>query len=469
MPALVTNDVVDDVDDLSELPTSPKTTPTGSATEMVQSVAPPRNLTAITDVDCASAFAASKRGSLIYCVEQARWYGRDGQVFVPLCRVAMQGHSMDFLQSAAARRPEDDAKKLQTKSRINSTVELARSILSVNQAELDSDPDIVGCADGRVLDLSTGQIAESYSGYITRRIGTHFDPQAQCPIWHSFLESSFAGNTGKIEFIQRAIGYTLTGHVNEQSLFLLVGAGANGKSELVNLLGGLLGNYGGSTPMQSLMIQRNEQTADLAALAGLRFVVASEGEIDQRLAESKVKHMTGGDLITCRKLYRDFFSYKPAFKLWLATNHVPRITGADEGIWRRIRLIRFPITIPADKRDPHLSEKLKAELPGILNWALRGLHEWRKQRLNPPSDVIAETEAYRLDNDPVWRWIIAACDLNSSAIQSSGALHDSYTQWAAQSGGDPLSQKQFGTILAMKGFTKVKGRQNNSWKGISPR
>ena len=157
--------------------------------------------------------------------------------------------------------------------------------------------------------------------------------------------------------------------------------------------------------MQGLMVQRyGSQTNDLAHLCGKRFVVASEGERAQSLAESKIKLMTGGDRIACRALYKDFFEYIPEFKLWLATNDLPTISGMDEAIWRRIRVIEFPITIPSDQQDKDLADRLISELPGILQWAMQGLIEWRKIGLAPPECVSQSTKNYRNDNDTIGQW-----------------------------------------------------------------
>ena len=188
------------------------------------------------------------------------------------------------------------------------------------------------------------------------------------------------------------MGYTLTGSVREQCLFILIGTGANGKSTFINTLQKLFGDYAASIPMQTLMEQRNgsAQTNDLAYLAGKRFVAATEGERGQRLAESKIKMMTGGDRISCRALYKDYFEFDPQFKLWLATNNLPTISGSDEAIWRRIKVIPFPVTIPDAERDRMLGDRLARELPGICRWAMQGLDgmEATRSKATYPSAAI---------------------------------------------------------------------------------
>ena len=185
-------------------------------------------------------------------------------------------------------------------------------------------------------------------------------------------QSNFRQDDELIKFLQRAVGYSLTGYVSEQCLFILIGTGANGKSTFLNVLQSLMGDYAGTIPMQSLMDQRNgSQTNDLAYLVGKRLVVASEGERGHKIAESEIKMMTGSDRISCRALYKDLFEFEPHFKLWLATNNLPTISGMDDAIWRRIRVIEFPVQIPLEQQDKTLADRLVKELPESYNGRCR--------------------------------------------------------------------------------------------------
>ena len=163
--------------------------------------------------------------------------------------------------------------------------------------------------------------------------------------------------------------------------------------------------------MSTLMEQRfgSQQTNDLAYLVGKRFVVGSEGERGQKLAEGKIKLMTGGDRIVCRSMYKDYFEFDPQFKLWLATNDLPTISGMDEAIWRRIYVVEFPVSFAPEQQDKTLADRLVQEASGILNWGYEGYCEWQKQGLNPPRLVLQSTGSYRKDNDSVGQWIEAAC------------------------------------------------------------
>jgi P4 family phage/plasmid primase-like protien len=278
----------------------------------------------------------------------------------------------------------------------------------------------------------------------------------------------FAGNRDIIEFVQRAVGYSLSGQIVEQCLFIMTGTGANGKSTFINAVREVFGDYGGTTPMQSLTVSHfsNGQTNDLAAMEGKRFVSASDGEAGQRLAESKIKNMTGGDRIACRAMYKDFREYDPQFKLWVATNDLPQVSGTEEAIWRRIRVIKFPVTISEQDRDPNLTADLAAEASGILNWALDGYAVWRTGGLKPPAEVTEATGSYRRENDVVGQFIEARCVENPNAKSSSRILYENYAAWCGESGQPAVPLVSFGKELKRKGFGPDKRRNGNGWIGI---
>jgi putative DNA primase/helicase len=210
----------------------------------------------------------------------------------------------------------------------------------------------------------------------------------------------------------------------------------------------------------------SDKTDDLAALRGKRFVCAQEGESGQKLAEAKIKLMTGGDTITCRPLYGNLSTFAPQFKLWLATNQLPAISGTDVAIWRRINVIEFPVTISAEKRDPNLQAALLTELPGILNWALDGLAAWEREGLNPPEQVVYATDKYRSDNDTVGQFICDACARDPNASEMTKALHARYLEWCENSGLEALALASFGKQLGRLGLKPVKTSAGNGWTGI---
>ena len=262
-----------------------------------------------------------------------------------------------------------------------------------------------------------------------------FYPEAKCPTFIGFLHRILGGDEELIGFLQRAIGYSLTGDTGEQVLFVLNGTGANGKSTLIRVLQELLGEYGQQTPMETLMVTKSTGVPnDIARLEGARFVAAVEAESGQRLAEAKLKQLTGGDRLAARFLYGEHFEFTPVCKLWLATNKLPEVRGTDEGIWRRFRVIPFNVTIPEAERDRSLPEKLRAELPGILNWALAGCLDWQRNGLCPPAKITDATKAYRDDMDGVAQFVGDCCVMDREADVTVKALYDNYVEWVKQTG-----------------------------------
>lgn len=338
----------------------------------------------------------------------------------------------------------------ESSGRIKALLETAATMrpLTTTISAYDSDPMLAGVANG-TLDLRTGALRPARrDDYITRALGAAHDPAATCPRWLQFMQEVFAGDAELIAFIQRAIGYSLTGDIREEVMFLLLGEGANGKSKFLEILRTLLGDYAEVSSFETFNAERKaEQTNDLAGLVGRRLVVAIETDEDRRLAEARVKSVTGGDQISCRFLYGEYFSYLPQFKIWLAMNHKPIIRGRDRGIWRRIRLIPFSQSFEANP-DKELIVKLRAELPGILNWALAGLAAWRAQGLGYPAPVRDATEGYRREMDAVGQW------LDEEAINETGEhlvasdAYNAYREWSQKRGERfPMTQTAWGRSM----------------------
>ncbi|HLI51013.1 MAG TPA: phage/plasmid primase, P4 family, partial [Thermomicrobiaceae bacterium] len=278
----------------------------------------------------------------------------------------------------------------ESSSRIKAMLELGQSEpgVPVTPDDLDADSWLLTATNG-TIDLRTGALGPHDRAHlITKAVNAPYDPTADCPVFLAFLRQIMAGDEEMTGFLQRAIGYSLTGSIREQVAFIAWGAGSNGKSTLFDLLLDLLGDYAMQTPTDTLMAKRQDAIPnDVARLRGARFVAAVETEDGRRLSEPLVKQLTGGDRVTARFMRAEWFEFSPTFKLWLATNHKPVIRGTDHAIWRRIRLIPFTVTIAEADQDKELPAKLRAEMPGILRWAIDGCLSWQRDGLGVPEAV----------------------------------------------------------------------------------
>lgn len=359
------------------------------------------------------------------------------------------------------------------KAKIESMIALARSEpgIAIPHEALDREGWLLNCANG-TLDLRTGQLREhARTDHLTKFAPVDYNPRAEAPTWRRFLARIFNSDTDLIEFVRRAVGYTLTADISEQCLFFMYGVGKNGKSTFIETLMCLLGDYALKTPTESIMARTQGQaTNDLARLPGARFVVAAEVEEGRRLNESLVKDLTGGDRIVARFLYSELFEFLPTHKLWMYGNHKPVIRGTDEGIWRRMRLIPFTVIIPPDERDPKLLDKLKNELPGILAWAVEGCKQWRDYGLNEPKIIIDSTSRYRAEMDLIGLWLEECCVTGPNFVASASDLYSSYAGWCGDQNETPVTQRRFGLTLTERGFERWRGTDHkNMWRGIGIR
>jgi putative DNA primase/helicase len=354
--------------------------------------------------------------------------------------------------------------------RFNAMIAMAKTEQAaiLHQSELDKDPDLLSITTG-VLDLKTGKLRPgNREDYITKISNVVLaNSHETCPVWLSFLYKITAGDQDLIGYLQRALGYSLTGHTREQCLFFLHGNGSNGKSTFLGVLQSLLGDYCKNVDPDTLMTKYNSggATPDLARLVGARTAITIETEEGKRLAENRIKQMTGCDTMVVRHLYQEPFELIPQFKIWIAGNHKPVIKGTDHAIWRRIHLLPFNVTIPKNEQDHRLEEKLKAELPGILLWAVEGTKQWRKNGLNPPKKVLAAVADYKNEMDTIGHWLTDCCEFGSEYKTQSSILYQSYSSWCRNNGHHFLSQTRFGTSLKERGFEKTKSG-NISWSGI---
>ncbi|WP_374298139.1 phage/plasmid primase, P4 family, partial [Sphingomonas sp.] len=305
-----------------------------------------------------------------------------------------------------------------------------------------------------VVDLRSGRLRPHDRGEHHTRLATA-TPRGECARWRAFLGDVTGGDADLQAYLQRMAGYCLTGATSAHALFFLYGTGANGKSVFVNVLATILGDYATNAPMDTFMEARGDRhPTDLAGLRGARFVASVETEQGRRWNESKVKAITGGDKVSARFMRQDFFEYTPQFKLVIAGNHKPAIRNVDEAMKRRMHLIPFTVTIPPDRRDPALTEKLLAERDGILAWALAGCLQWQRAGLQPPASVVSATEEYFEAEDALGRWMDERCVRTDRAKSLTAELFNDWKAWAEAAGEFVGTQRRFSDLLIARGVEK---------------
>lgn len=397
------------------------------------------------------------------------WTGshwRDGEAYVQECA---KQTARDIIKWALTL-PNEEARKAALAwglrssdvKRVKGMITLAGSDPRVHRQDnqFDSDEWLLNLANG-TLDLRTGLVRQhSREDCITKVVPISYDPDAKAPLWEAFLSRIMGGNESLIRFLQKAVGYTMTPSTGEQCLFFLYGTGRNGKTTFVEVVARLLGTYSFKINSELLMAGRllNPEAPSpvIASMKGTRFVFASELEEGQRWAESKVKDLTGSDTLTGRHLNKEPTVFRPTHKLWIYGNHRPIVRGSTEGIWRRMRLVPFEVTIPEDEDDHDLATKLVAELPGILVWALRGCIEWQKEGLGSPVQVKAAITEYREDMDLVQQFIDEVCVRDEEARILFASLFRAYEAWCQMRGERAMTSTRFGESLTQKGFQGVK-------------
>lgn len=440
----------------------------------------------LTDTGNAERFATHWHESLRYVPKLKAWMQWDGDSWKVdesglVQELAKQTANVISAEAEAIRDAEMvKAVKKHARSSLNrrkliDMVETAASIprLQLDLRSIDADKMLLGVSNG-VVELTTGSFrAIRFNDYITKRAAVSFDPAATCPVFEHFVHKILGGDDELVSFVQRAIGYTLTGRVDEQCLFFLHGSGANGKSTFLNVLRDVLGDYAVYTAPETLMPRGGSgasPSSDLARLRGARLVLSNEIEEGAHMAENLVKQVTGGDPIVARYLHKEFFEFLPQLKLWIAGNHLPVVKGNDEGIWRRIHLIPFNVTIPVADRDSDLPRKLLAERAGILNWAIQGCLDWQRIGLCPPAVVTNAVREYRSEMDIIGQWLDDECIVDPAKSIRAQVLYDSYHAWAEKGGYRPMSMNAFSRKLETRGVaTKRRASAGRVYDGLDLR
>ena len=339
--------------------------------------------------------------------------------------------------------------------------------LNIDSNEIDKNPWLF-CVKNGTLDLRTGEFKEhDKEDFINKLAEVEYDPAADCPEWKKFIREIMNYNNELIQYLQTVCGWAITGDTSEQTMFILYGSGANGKSTFLNTLMYLLGDYAIATPTETFMSRKGEAIGnDLARLRGTRFVTTTETEQGKKIAEPLIKQITGNDRITARFLYGEYFNFQPTFKVFMATNHKPSIRGADHGIWRRIKLIPFTTRIPEEKQDKHLEDKLKKEVSGILNWLLEGVSRWRNEKLKAPPVVLTATDEYRSEMDIIGNFVKDCCIQKPGITIKVRELYKAYQQWCTDNNERVASERYLALRLQEIGFERTRTAENRFWKGL---
>lgn len=408
----------------------------------------------LTDDGNAQLLVNHHQTEIRYCPERGKWLHWDNHRWAwddaghihELARTRIRGIDSNGQKDVYRHRERSLSHRA-----LRAMVDLARTDVRIvtPQATLDARP-LELCTPAGTVDLLSGKLRPPHPGDLhTRSTTVGPDPERDTPRWDAFLDETFGDPT--IEgYVQRLAGYSITGHVGHHRLPFLHGAGANGKSVLLEVLRRVLGDYAGTSPPAFLMAGRDQHLTEIARLAGLRFVICSEVDPKARFDEAKVKMLTGGEALSARFMNRDLFEFTPTHHLWLMGNHQPQVSGGGESFWRRVRLIRFPRIVPPERRDPMLVETLVNEDgPGILAWIVEGARLALTHGLDDPPQVIADTSLYASEEDALGQFVEDRCHLaHDVAVRTETAtLRKAYLDWCNDEGHTALTPQMFGREL----------------------
>lgn len=438
-----------------------------------------------TDSGNAERIIARHGRDLHYCHPQKTWYIWDSKRWIPDEKGALMAIAKSIArllyQEAGAIEDEEDrkacaafARKCESSERRKAALVCAQSEpgIPILPADFDTDQFLLNCLNG-TIDLHTGELRQHRRGDLfTKLAPVQYDPAARSTLWEHFLDEATEGDRELQDFLQRAVGYSLTGDVGEEKLFFVHGPGGSGKSTFLESVKASLGDYAKTADFETF-VQRNQAGGvrdDVAELAGRRFVVSIEVEQGKKLAQGLVKLLTGGDTVRARFLYQQGFEFLPQFKLWLAANDAPKVNHDDSAMWRRILRIPFDRVIPKENRDPSIKKRLKdvrESGPAILAWAVEGCHRWREEGLGVPTIVEKATEQYRLNMDPLRDFITDCCVLHSSAWITTGKLRSAYEDYCKERGEKHLmTPNEFAAGLRARGCESKRRHAGAGWLGI---
>ncbi len=437
-----------------------------------------------SDLGNAERLAHRHGAELRYCPTWKRWLVWDGRRWRQDDTgeiVRRAGATVRGIVNEAAGAERESWKALlkwaatsESAARIKAMISLCESLpgIPVMHSDLDRNPWLLNVENG-TLDLRVGELRpHDRADLITKLAPVAYDPAAECRRWLALVDRAMGGRADLVAFLQRAVGYSLTGSVREQCLFLFHGGGANGKSTIVESLLALLGDYA-TAGAPNLLMERpgDPHPTEVADLCGARMVHCPETQKGRRWDEALLKKLTGGDTLKARRMCQDFWGFEPTHKLFVSANHRPRVSGTDHGIWRRIKLVPFLVTIPEHEQDRDLLVKLRAEWPGILRWAVQGCLDWQRYGLGLPEEVRDATAAYRQEQDILGDFLAARCVLDPQIKIARQELRKAYESWCEETGERPHSARTLAAELKERGITdggtvRHLGKIVDAWKGI---
>lgn len=429
-------------------------------------------ITKLTDTGNAERFGKMFKNKLQYCKQMGKWLVWNGKIWSPDESDQMFSYAKKCVRSMhhiAASIDDVDFRKSVTKfansseslKNIKAMITIAQGELPVSLGQLDGNKWMLNCKNG-TIDLKTGNLLpHSPESNSTKITDTEYITDAVCPTFDKFIYDIFDGNQQVIDFMQRFLGYCLTGDTREQQFVIAFGSGRNGKGTLLNLVLDILGDYAKTTPAETIYKKQTEKISnDIARLAAARFVLISEGEEGKRFDEPLIKKMTGQDRMSARFLYKEDFEFMPQFKLCLMTNDKPTARGDDAALWSRIQLVPFTQKFEGAKQDKTLVERLRTdkEKAGVMRWLVEGCLRWQREGLNPPSEVVQATAEYRNESDKFQAWIDECCATGPLITSLSSELYKSFESWSLSNGERRIvTSTIFGKHLVLKGFESFRG------------
>lgn len=431
-----------------------------------------------TDAGNAELLAHTCGDQIRFCFEYGKWLIFDGKRWATDEANQIFEFAKKTMRAAhASFQGNEEAQKFyrssESKAKLAAAVYLAQTLLPIKQEELDADNWLLNVQNG-VVDLRNGNLLPHDPKYFMTKIcRVDYIPNAPAPFWQDVLAKIIPDPSVRA-FVQRFAGYSLTGSTREEKFLVLNGEGGTGKGTVTETLAYVLADYADTLSTDVLLQSRNassgnEPTPEIAKLPAVRLLLASETGQGRMLDEARVKALTGGDRVTCRRLRCDPFTFKPNFKLWLSTNHVPRVRGTDEGVWRRIRLVPFDQQFKdGQNRDNTIKERLHdvENLRAVLAWAVQGCLEWQRIGLNEPPLVLKSTNDFRQECDLVEQFLSDECEKGPNHEAPVRMFYQNFRSWAVENGHIPGSSTTFGRLMEAKGYSKVKKMYGWVWPGV---